>query len=71
MADIQNYLFIKYKVEYQKSKWTIECRIFIFSFDPGLSSESQNQQRFHEKTKIGMTRFRRLYMSNNCVEIFG
>ena len=28
MADLQNYLLVKYKDEYQKSKWTIECRIF-------------------------------------------
>ena len=28
-TDIQNCMFIKYKDEYQKSKWTIECRIFI------------------------------------------
>ena len=26
---VQNCLFIKYKDEYQKFKWTIECRIFI------------------------------------------
>ena len=41
MADIQNYLLIEYKDEYQKSKWTIECRIFI-SFIWMFWSRSEN-----------------------------
>ena len=59
-ADIQNYSSIKYKDEYQKSKRTIECRIFIslLYLIPVWALKSQKQQRFHERTKIGITRFR-------------
>ena len=49
MADIQNCLFIKYKDEYQKSKWTIECRIFI-SFI-WFRSELWNRNNYNVFTK--------------------
>ena len=63
MADIQNYLLIEYKDEYQKSKWTIECRIFIsFIWSRSELWNRKNNNVFTKKTKIGMTRFRRLYL---------
>ena len=55
-----NCLFVKYKDEHQKSKWTIECRIFI-SFIWHWSELWTCKKRFHEKTKIGMTILQRLY----------
>ena len=55
--------FIKYKDEYQKSKWTIECRIFIsFIWSRSELWNRRNNNDFTKKTKIGMTRFRRLYV---------
>ena len=66
MADIQNYLFIKYKDEYQKSKWTIECRIFIsFIWSRSELWKCYNDNVFTKKlifaTYIGMSRFPQPY----------
>ena len=70
MADIQNYLLIEYKDEYQKSKWTIECRIFIsFIWSRSELWNRKNNNVFTKKTKIGMTRFRRLYDYFFCKKI--
>ena len=53
MADIQNYLFNKYKDEYLKFKWTIECTYVVqfsyLSFDTGLSSEIAITTMFSRK----------------------
>ena len=66
MADIQNYLFIRYKDEYQKSKWTIESGIFIsFIWSWSELWNRNNNKVYTKKTKIGMTRFRRLYYNSS------
>ena len=67
MAYIQNYLFMKYKDEYQKSNWTIECRIFIsFIWSQSKLSKRYNDNIFTKKlifaTYIGMSRFPQPYL---------
>ena len=58
MADIQNYLFIKYKDEYQKSKWTIECRIFIsFIWSRSELWNRNNNNVFTKKRKLAWLDF--------------
>ena len=53
MADVQNYLSIKYKDEYQKSKWTIECRIFIsFIWSRSELWNRNNNNVFTKKRKL-------------------
>ena len=49
MADIQICLFIKYMDEYEKSKGTIECRIFLFLYDTGPRSELAITTTFSRK----------------------
>ena len=59
-TDLQNCLFIKYKDEYQKSKWTIECKIFIsFIWSRSELWKPYNDNVFTKKlifaTYIGMS----------------
>ena len=65
-TDIQNCLFDKYKDEYQKSKWTIECKIFIsFIWSRSELWKPYNDNVFTKKlifaTYIGMSRFPQPY----------
>ena len=58
MADIQNYLLIEYKDEYQKSKWTIECRIFIsFIWSRSELWNRNNNNVFMKKRKLAWLDF--------------
>ena len=66
-TDFKNCLFIKYKDEYQKSKWTIEYRIFIsFIWSRSELSKCYNDNVFTKKlifaTYIGMSRFPQPYL---------
>ena len=62
--------FIKYKDEYQKSKWTIECRIFIsFIWSRSELWKCYNNNVFTKKrifaTYIGMSRFPQPYQNSS------
>ena len=57
-TDLQNCFFIKYKDEYQKSKWTIECRIFIsFIWSWSELWNRNNNNDFTKKLKLAWLDF--------------